>query len=94
MNKQPKIIIGFTGLMGSGKGMAVNYLVKKYGFIADALSNRIKDEIIRKGGEVNRLTLPQTAGDLRKQFGPEVLAKKNLGKNHGRKPRQNSFGWN
>lgn len=80
MNKQPKIIIGFTGLMGSGKGVSVDYLVKKHGFVADALSNRITEEIIKKGEEVNRITLPQTAGELRQKFGPEVLAERTWGK--------------
>lgn len=80
MNKQPKIIIGFTGLMGSGKGMAVNYLVEKYGFKSDALSNRVKEEVLKNGEEVNRITLPETAGRLREKFGLEVLAKKTLEK--------------
>lgn len=76
MENLPKIIIGFTGFMGSGKGFAVNYLVDKYSFVADALSNRVREEILKKGEEVNRKTLPETAGYLRKKYGPEVLAER------------------
>jgi dephospho-CoA kinase len=76
MKNNPKIVIGFTGLMGSGKGLAVAYLAKKHGFISDALSNRVKEEILRKGEEINRLTLPITAGELREKYGPQVLAEK------------------
>ncbi len=82
----PKIIIGFTGLMGSGKGMAVSYLVEKYGFKADALSNRVKEEVLKKGEEVNRITLPETAGYLRKKFDPDILAKKTWEKMIQEKP--------
>lgn len=81
-----EIVIGFTGLMGSGKGIASDYLVEKHGFIADALSNRIKEEILKNKEEINRETLPKTAGYLREKFGPEVLAKKTwekiMGENH------------
>lgn len=76
MENNLKIIIGFTGLMGSGKGFAVKYLVDKYGFVADALSNRVKEEIIKQGKEINRITLPETAGYLREKFGSVVLAKR------------------
>lgn len=69
-------IIGFAGKNCSGKGEAVKYLTEKYNFIAASLSDRIRDEIRRKGEEITRETLQQTAGDLRKEFGPYVLAKR------------------
>lgn len=74
------IIIGFAGKNCSGKGEAVKYLVEKYNFTASSLSDRIRDEIKRKGEEITRETLQQIAGDLRKEFGPQVLAKRTWGK--------------
>lgn len=76
MNKLPKIIIGLVGKNCSGKGEAVKYLVEKYNFVISSLSDRIRDEIRRKGQEITRENLQQTAGALRKEFGPQVLAKR------------------
>lgn len=71
-----KIIIGFAGKNCSGKGEAVKYLTTKYNFIARSLSDVIRDEIRKKGEEITRENLQQTAGEMRKEFGPLVLAKR------------------
>lgn len=72
----PKIIIGLVGKNCSGKCEAIKYLVGKYKFASSSLSDRIREEIIKKGQEITRENLQQTAGDLRKEFGPYVLAKR------------------
>lgn len=74
--KQPKIVLGFVGKICAGKGVSIEYLVKNHNFIASSCSDRIREEIRRKGEEINRKNLQQTSWDLKQKFGPTVLAKK------------------
>jgi dephospho-CoA kinase len=76
MKKNPKIIIGFVGKMCSGKGEAIKYLVEKYEFTVSSCSDRVREEIRRSGREITRDNLHQTAGNLRKEFGAQVLAER------------------
>lgn len=39
------MIIGFVGLIGSGKGTAADILVEKHGFIKESFANSVKDAV-------------------------------------------------
>lgn len=70
-----KIIIGLTGPMAGGKGIVAEYLKKK-GFYYSSTSERVREECRRRGKEITRDSLQNTADELRRKFGPEVLAKR------------------
>lgn len=68
-----KLIIGVTGPMGGGKGTVVDILREK-GFFGTSLSDRIREEITRRGQKIIRERLQDVADELRRKFGPNVLA--------------------
>lgn len=72
--KQPKIVLGFVGRICAGKGVSIDYLVKKHGFIASSCSDRIREEIRRRGQEISREVLQQTSWELKEKFGATILA--------------------
>lgn len=78
--EQPKIVIGLAGKFCSGKGSVAEYLVEKYGFKSSSFSDRIREEILSRGQEITRESLQEVAGQMRQQFGPEVLAARTLEK--------------
>lgn len=67
------MLIGLTGRNASGKGEVANYLKGK-SFEYHSLSDVIRDEIRSRGDEPTRENLIQTGNDLRRQFGPAILA--------------------
>ena len=73
------MLIGLTGRNASGKGEVANYL-KGNSFEYHSLSDVIRDEIRSRGGEPTRENLIQTGNDLRRQFGPAILAHRILGR--------------
>ncbi|MFH0937046.1 MAG: AAA family ATPase [Candidatus Daviesbacteria bacterium] len=76
MENRPELTLGFVGKICSGKGTTVSYLVENKGFYASSCSDRIREEILRNGQEITRETLQETAGRMRKEFGPDVLAQR------------------
>jgi len=72
---QKKIVIGLVGPIASGKGAVVDFL-KEQGFWTTSLSDRIREELAKKGEEITREALQTTADQLRKKFGPAILAKR------------------
>ncbi|MDH7476746.1 MAG: hypothetical protein QHH09_04815 [Microgenomates group bacterium] len=84
-----KIYVGVVGQIACGKGVLVDYLVKKHGFISFSLSTIVHQELKKRGiKDFNRKTLQDVGDDLRKKYGSAVLAKralwqiKNIKKNH------------
>lgn len=71
---QPKIVLGLVGKFCSGKGTVAEYLVQKHGFKSASFSDRIREEILRRGMEITRENLQVVAGEMRQEFGPAVLA--------------------
>ncbi len=71
------IIIGLTGENCGGKGTLADYLLTK-GFRVFSLSDVIREELLAEGRAVTRETLTSRGNELRKEFGPGVLAKKVL----------------
>ena len=74
--KKPKLILGFVGKFCAGKGVATEYLVKKHKFYYSSCSDRIREEILKRGQEITRERLQEVGGQLRQEFGSEVLAKR------------------
>jgi dCMP deaminase len=73
------MIIGLTGKNGSGKTAVSDYLQSR-GFEYYSLSDEIREEIRRRDLEITRDILIEVGNDLRRQFGPGVLAERILRK--------------
>ncbi len=73
------MFVGLTGTLGSGKDTVAEYLKKK-GFSYYSLSDILRDECEKRGLEKNRDNLIKIGNELRKEFGPDILAKKILEK--------------
>lgn len=70
-----KIIIGFTGLMASGKDAAKNYLEKKYQAKSLKFSGIMRDVLKRINIEMTRHNLSAVSLCLRETFGEDLFAK-------------------
>ncbi len=69
-----KIILGLTGLIGSGKGSSAEYLIKKYKVDYFSFSN-ILLEIIREMGLKNiRENHQKLSTSLRNKFGQDIIS--------------------
>ncbi|MBN2478332.1 AAA family ATPase [Candidatus Micrarchaeota archaeon] len=69
------MIIGLTGKNCAGKGTTAEYLTRK-GFYYLSLSDIIREELVAENGMLTRENLIEKGNDLRKKFGPGVLATK------------------
>lgn len=70
-----KIIIGFTGLMASGKDAAKKYLEEKYGAESFRFSSIMRDVLKRINVEMSRTNLSAVSLCLRQTFGEDLFAK-------------------
>ncbi|MFH2105672.1 MAG: deaminase [Candidatus Micrarchaeota archaeon] len=78
------MLIGLTGENCSGKGTTAEYLMKK-GFHYLSLSDVIREELKALGKEPTRDVMIERGNELRKKFGPGVLALKTIEKLDGDK---------
>jgi len=77
--KQYIVYIGVVGQIACGKGVLVDYLIKKLGFVSFSLSSILHDELKKRGiKEFSRKTLQDIGDELRKKYGNDVLAQKAL----------------
>lgn len=83
------VYVGVVGQIAVGKGVLVEYLTKKLGFVSFSLSSILHDELKKKGiKKFTRKTLQDKGDELRKRYGDDVLAKraietlKKQGENH------------
>lgn len=60
------MILGITGTNGAGKGEVVAYLTSQKGFHHYSVRDLILEEVHRRGLEPNRITIGETATDMRK----------------------------
>jgi len=74
--RKPEIVFGLTGLPYAGKGVAADYLTKKHNFFYSSLSDRIREEIRKRGQTITRDSLQAIGGELRRKYGGSVLAKR------------------
>ena len=70
------IILGVVGQIASGKGVLVEYLVKKFNFVSFSLSTIVHEELEKKNiTEFTRETMQEGGNRLRCEYGDDVLAK-------------------
>ena len=70
-----KIIIGFTGLMASGKDAAKKYLEENYQAESFRFSSIMRDVLKRINVEMSRTNLSAVSLCLRQTFGEDLFAK-------------------
>ncbi|MEN6559249.1 MAG: AAA family ATPase [Acidobacteriota bacterium] len=75
----PPRLIGLTGTNGAGKGEAAAYFGTR-GYAYHSLSDVIREELARRGEPASRDNLIRTGNDLRRSFGPDVLARRTMAK--------------
>lgn len=69
------MIIGVTGSNASGKDTVALFLEKR-GFQHLSLSDELRDELKKKKLPLTRNNLIKIGNDLRKKYGPDILAKR------------------
>ncbi len=70
-----KIILGFTGLIASGKGTAAKYFNEKYGATTYRFSTMLRDLLNRIHVEHSRDNIIKISEAIRRDFGEDVMAK-------------------
>lgn len=70
-----KIILAFTGRIGSGKGTACKYFIERYGAVEVRFSHPLRDILDRVYLEKNRENLQDVSTVLRQRFGNDLLAR-------------------
>ena len=74
--KHNPCIIGLVGLPGAGKTTVTEFL-EKHGFVRVILSDIIRDELKKRGvTDITRELLQDVGNEMRRKFGPDVLAKR------------------
>lgn len=73
------MLIGLTGKNGSGKGEAASFL-KDRGFEYYSLSDVLREELAKRKKALTRDHLVSIGNELRRTFGPDILAKRILEK--------------
>lgn len=69
-------VLGLVGLPGAGKTTVTEYL-EKQGFVRVILSDIIRDELAKRGVvDITREVLQNVGNEMRRKFGPDVLAKR------------------
>lgn len=74
-----QVVIGVVGPIASGKGELVRILEAK-GFVRHSLSDRIREELTKRGLKVTRGNLQDMGDELRLRYGDDVLALRTLEK--------------
>ena len=77
IKKKYIVYVGVVGQIAVGKGVLVDYLIKKLDFKSFSLSSILHIELQKKGiKEFTRKTLQDMGDDLRHRHGDEVLARR------------------
>lgn len=71
---QKRHVFGLVGPIGSGKGTLAGFLERK-DFTRTSLSDRIREEIEKRGKSETRQILQDVGDDLRMKYGDGILAK-------------------
>jgi dephospho-CoA kinase len=79
---KPARLIGLTGTNGAGKGEAAAFF-ERHGFARYSLSDVLREELARRGLDPTRDNLIRVGNELRRTFGPDVLARRVMERVHG-----------
>ena len=71
-----KTVVGIVGQSVSGKGTVAKVLEEEFGFFATSLSDRIREELERRGIVETRDLMNQVGNELRGEFGADILVKR------------------
>ena len=75
------VYVGVVGQIAVGKGVLVDYLIKKLGFTSFSLSLILHEELKNRNiKEFTRETLQNVGDDLRRSYGNDVLARRAIEK--------------
>ncbi|MGC8662687.1 MAG: AAA family ATPase [Candidatus Micrarchaeia archaeon] len=77
------MIICITGMPGSGKSLAANYLIEK-GFEAVEMGDFVREKMKTEGIEITNKNIRDYALYLRKKFGKEIVAKLTINRIKGK----------
>lgn len=69
-----QIVIGIVGLPGSGKSTALEFVKDLAPIIT--MGDVIRDEVLRRGLEINTVTLGEISKQIREEEGDQIVAKK------------------
>ncbi len=72
-------IICLVGMPGGGKG-ETSRILKSNGIPTVLMSDIVREEMRKRGIELNVKNLDATGSELRKEFGPGIVAKRTVGK--------------
>jgi dephospho-CoA kinase len=67
-------VIGISGTIGSGKNEVKEIIKQRFNCYCVTLSDVIKAEIEKKRGLLDRKTLQDMGNEMRKKYGPHILA--------------------
>jgi dephospho-CoA kinase len=70
-----KLVIGLTGMPGSGKSLVVE-AAKKLGYAVVTMGDVIREETAKRGLELNPANVGKVMLELRAESGDQVIAKK------------------
>lgn len=68
-------VVGLTGSIGSGKEVVKDILMKRFNCWYVHLSTLIRGELEKKKKNFNRKIMQDLGNELRKKYGPHILAK-------------------
>jgi dephospho-CoA kinase len=68
-------VIGLTGTNGAGKGEAASFFMEK-GYAYFSLSDVIREELRKQNREITRDNMIRQGNVMRRQFSPDILARR------------------
>ena len=79
------MIIGLTGMPGSGSNFVGDFLVEEKGFIWLSYSDILREELQKEGKEITRKAMQDLGNEIRERYGAGELSKRLINKMEGGK---------
>ena len=77
------MIIGLTGMPGSGSNFVGDFLVQEKGFTWLSYSDILRGELKKKGKEITRKNMQDLGNEIRERYGAGELSKRLINKMEG-----------
>ena len=74
------MIIGLTGMPGSGSNSVGDFLVEEKGFIWLSYSDILREELQKEGKEITRKAMQDLGNEIRERYGAGELSKRLINK--------------